>query len=49
MLSLKIFDFLIESDYSVLDENIETGKYYGKIVYAPNSKLIVYIEIEDTH
>ena len=49
MLSLKIFDFLIESDYSVLNENIETGKYYGKIVYAPNSKLIVYIEIEDTH
>ena len=47
-LSLKIYDFIIESDYSVLDENIENGKYYGKIVYAYNSKLIVYIEIENT-
>ena len=47
--SLKLFDLLIESDYSTLDCIIETGKYYGNIVYAPNSKLIVYIEIVDTH
>lgn len=45
--SLKLFDFLIETDYSILDGSIETGKYCGKIIYGSNSKLIVYIDIEE--
>lgn len=47
--SLKLFDFLIENNYFTLDSDIESGKYRGKIVYATNSKLIVYIEIAKTY
>ena len=47
--SLKLFDFLIENNYFTLDSVIESGTYSGKIVYATNSKLIVFIEITETH
>lgn len=47
--SLKLFDFLIKNDYLNMESTIESGKYCGKIVYATNSKLIVYIEIVKTY
>lgn len=45
-MSLKLFDFLAKPDYSVLKENVESGRYYGKIIYGSNSKFIVYMNIE---
>ena len=47
--SLKLFDFLIENNYFTLNNVIESGKYRGKVVYAINSKLVVYIEIAETY
>lgn len=47
--SLKLFDFLIDNNYFTLNNVIESGKYRGKVVYAINSKLVVYIEIAETY
>ena len=45
--SLVLFDSLTQSDYSLFEGIIETGTYCGKIVYGANSRLIVYIDIEE--